>query len=173
MGRGHPFCNSPQKIKLRPLALQPTAHLHLPAVGGAGGQRKEPTAPAGSHRLFLCKTTSPVRELQHTGHCLTPRATEQNPSFVTIALDPRRPTPPGVSFQRLQLHKTMSFLFNYIDPTKSCFPHPTNEIVPTPNRLLYKTGIAFLRQICFNKSTTTGCLRQQAEIRLPLPGPAT
>lgn len=56
MGRGHPFCNSPQKIKLRPLALQPTANLHLPAVGGAGGQRKEPTAPAGSHRLFLCKT---------------------------------------------------------------------------------------------------------------------
>ena len=66
-----------------------------------------------------------------------------------------------------------AILFNYIDPTKSCFPHPTTEIVPTPNRLLYKTGIAFLRQICFNKSTTTGCLRQQAEIRLPLPGPAT
>ena len=112
MGREHPFCKSPQKIKLRPLALQPTANLHLPAVGGAGGQRKEPTAPAGSHRLFLCKTPSPVRELQHTGHCLTPRATEQNPSFVTIALDPRRRWPPGVSFQRLQLHKTMSFLFN-------------------------------------------------------------
>lgn len=64
MGRGHPFCNSPQKIKLRPLALQPTANLHLPAVGGAGGQRKEPTAPAGSHRLFLCKTFFDDVELQ-------------------------------------------------------------------------------------------------------------
>lgn len=64
MGRGHPFCKSPQKIKLRPLALQPTTKLHLPAVGGAGGQRKEPTAPTGSHRLFLCKTFCDDVELQ-------------------------------------------------------------------------------------------------------------
>ena len=64
MGRGHPFCNSPQKIKLRPLALQPSTKLPLPAVGGAGGQRKEPTAPAGSHRLFLCKTFFENQELQ-------------------------------------------------------------------------------------------------------------
>lgn len=109
MGRGHPFCNSPQKIKLRPLALQPTANLHLPAVGGAGGQRKEPTAPAGSHRLFLCKTPSPVRELQHTGHCLTPQATEQNPSFVTIALDPRRLFPPRIYFYGCSCTKLCHF----------------------------------------------------------------
>ena len=68
MGRGHPFCKSPQKIKLRPLALQPTTKLHLPAVGGAGGQRKEPTAPAGSHRLLsLHYTSSSDPELQRPG----------------------------------------------------------------------------------------------------------
>ena len=67
MDRGHPFCKSPQKIKLRPLALQPTSDLHLPAVGGAGGQRKEPTAPAGSHRLFLCKTLFPAEDLRSPG----------------------------------------------------------------------------------------------------------
>lgn len=71
MGRGHPFCNSPQKIKLRPLALQPSTKLHLPAVGGAGGQRKEPTAPAGSHRLFLCITLRPQIRNCNARACIT------------------------------------------------------------------------------------------------------
>ena len=79
MGRGHPFCKSPQKIKLRPLALQPTANLHLPAVGGAGGQRKEPTAPEGSHRLFLCKTFFDAGELQLRSVVLHPGQLNKTP----------------------------------------------------------------------------------------------